>query len=163
MFGDFPDLHDMGVGIHPPTPRKKATVTTTDPTPTERPPLRPARTVTADEMHMVRQMDDAVADLVDIVRDHAGICPVRPVGVCMGEAVQLLAVMPPRMWFEMLCQAAVREATYRGKTPPYVHALLDAYMAGTPVDFGKAYVPADVRDRLENAAAAGNIRAVPAT
>ncbi len=36
------------------------------------------------------------------------------------------------------------------RAPAYVHALLDALLNGTPIDFGGQPVPEDVRQRLEH-------------
>lgn len=49
-----------------------------------------------------------------------------------------------------------------GMTPAYVHALLDAFLTGEPLNFGKADVPADVQARLTEALNAGVLRGVPA-
>ena len=39
--------------------------------------------------------------------------------------------------------------TRGGPTPAYVHALLDALLTGSPINFRGAEVPDDVRNRLE--------------
>jgi hypothetical protein len=41
------------------------------------------------------------------------------------------------------------------KTPPYVHALLDAFLTGEPLNFGREWVPEDVQARLTEAVSGG--------
>lgn len=43
------------------------------------------------------------------------------------------------------------------ETLPYVHALLDAFLTGAPLDFGVQFVPQDVQDRLAAAVADGSL------
>lgn len=114
---------------------------------------------TQEQRHYLTQLDGAVADLVDIIRAHLPEC--RIPGVCVGEAADIIASMPARAVVDMMCQLALREATYRGQTPPYVHRILDAWISADPLDFERAYVPDDVRDRIVVAVQEGRVRVRP--
>ncbi|MFI1195501.1 hypothetical protein ACH4T9_19900 [Micromonospora sp. NPDC020750] len=56
------------------------------------------------------------------------------------------------------CTVADQTAT---TTPPYVHHLLDAFLTGQPLNFGRDPVPLDVQRRLEHAVATGQMGTVP--
>jgi hypothetical protein len=49
----------------------------------------------------------------------------------------------------------------RPTAPPYVHDLLDAFLTGGPLNFSTHDVPADVRQRLEQAVACEQLGTVP--
>lgn len=112
-----------------------------------------------DALRYIARLDEAVADLVDIVREHIPQCLIP--GVCVGEAADVVSGVPHRALVDMVCQFAIREATYRGRTPPYVHRLLDALISGDALDFERAYVPADVADRIVVAVQEGRVRVRP--
>lgn len=114
---------------------------------------------TDEQRRYLARLDEACADLVQIIRDHLPHC--RIPGVCVGEAADVISSTPTNAVADLVCQLALREATYRGQTPPYVHRILDAWISGDQLDFDRAYVPADVADRIVVAVQEGRVRVRP--
>lgn len=114
---------------------------------------------TPEQARYLARLDEAAADLVDLVRDHLAVCGLP--GLCVGEIGSVVSTTPRNAIEDMLCQLALREANYRGKTAPYVHRILDAWISGDPLDFERAYVPDDVRDRIVVAVEEGRVRVRP--
>lgn len=125
-------------------------------------PDLPPRVPTPEQMWYVARLDDAVADMVQVVREHVPHCRIPVAGVCVGETADIVASVPRRALEDMMCQMVLREATYKGQTPPYIHRILDAFISGDPLNFEGSYVPDDVRDRIVTAVEEGRIRVRPA-
>lgn len=49
----------------------------------------------------------------------------------------------------------------KDKSPAWAHAILTAFLTGEPLSFGQDHPPADIQERLEQAAADGTLRGEP--
>lgn len=50
---------------------------------------------------------------------------------------------------------------YPDRAPDWAHRLLDAFLTGEPLNFGRSTPPSDIRDRLSRAVADGTLGKSP--